>query len=581
MLYYKLNSKTKLTRQQSKFCFILSLCILTIVIIALSPYYYDFYSGSNYLVLNTTLITPIITTRHEWTLNHNVLQYSSILKIDKNGNIDVEALVFLNYLNEDSQYLLLNLKCLLLQKHVVLSKVNDILKIPLMNMDRPYVGLWKIKCSYIKDDFSTLYERFEMNKFNELRIAIVDIRDFKATVEQSELIFTNKNAQIPVNFIKYQIPTVFDVNKVKIPAVVNCVHFTRDLYDDRLKRLFNWLEIQKRIGVKNIKFYFYELNENAKNEIMNRHEASFVQVIDYKTNISDVCKYEIESTSSPGGVKSKVHDKMLEICKHAYNKHFTMSRGYTTNAHERLNTNDCFMHYKYEYEYVTTNDFDEIIFPRDYNLGIVEQFKQLDCNNKSPVFNNQSLFTIPQNYSIYNYAKKMFLKYGTSSSCLLFDHFIFTPLDSNFFENVAKFVISEESSRLLTLTEGTGKKSFLQATSSDTEYMKYMLKMYNIFKCLKTSYMNNTVFELYWNNAFTIRDNRREGKSIYNTDTTEGINQHFASNTLFGSKVVRIPNHEGISSHFREDVGQFFSEQKQSIRNIRLDIEYYYFLINF
>ena len=72
----------------------------------------------------------------------------------------------------------------------------------------------------------------------------------------------------------------------------------------------------------------------------------------------------------------------------------------------------------------------------------------------------------------------------------------------------------------------------------------------------------------------------RDGKSIFNSEYTEAINQHFSSVIIPGTRKVNIPISDGYSSHFREITDNFFIDQHISITDFFIDIEYYMFLIN-
>ena len=85
---------------------------------------------------NNDKFEPIITSRHEWTLNVDFLQYSSIIFIEKNQNIILEVLALLNYENESEIYEnKKNISCLLLAGNNELRRSGElfeIIKIPLM-----------------------------------------------------------------------------------------------------------------------------------------------------------------------------------------------------------------------------------------------------------------------------------------------------------------------------------------------------------------------------------------------------------------------------------------------------------------
>ena len=325
----------------------------------------------------------------------------------------------------------------------------------------------------------------------------------------------------------------------------------------------NWLEIQFELGIEQITLYFYESNEEAKALIRKNYSTDRVVIIDYKTKIPDVCKYEIEMLKSS---ESALHKHLYQICLNSFDKHFNMTKGYTLNAHERLNTNDCYMHYRYEYEYVTNFDFDEIFFPREFST------KDFPLNDSNYCLKKPQ----KKEYNIYDYAKRMFNKYGSKVGCLLFEHVLFLNVDQEFL-NAMKMNETSGQKYSLTLTHNASRSMFFDVIPQDSHYLSRLINVSKIFDCLK---MINTRFEPEWNKIFAVHINNRDGKSIFNTNYTEGINQHFSSVLTPGANVRRVNIEDGYSSHYREYVANFFFNQHIFINSLFTDLEYFMFFIN-
>jgi hypothetical protein len=83
-----------------------------------------------------------------------------------------------------------------------------------------------------------------------------------------------------------------------------------------------------------------------------------------------------------------------------------------------------------------------------------------------------------------------------------------------------------------------------------------------------------------WNNVYATRMRNRDGKSIFNSEYTEAINQHFSSVLMPGTKKAYIPITDGYSSHYREITKNFYFNQHIPIKDFFIDLEYYLFLIN-
>jgi hypothetical protein len=81
-------------------------------------------------------------------------------------------------------------------------------------------------------------------------------------------------------------------------------------------------------------------------------------------------------------------------CAQSHKKHFFVSDGYVFNSHERLQTNDCLLRLKHEYQYVTNYDVDEIIFPRKKKFN---RETSLKCS-----LNESSMDIKPDQVQLYN-----------------------------------------------------------------------------------------------------------------------------------------------------------------------------------
>ena len=533
---------------RKKINFLIFVALASIIISALLLKFNSNTKKSNYRLNLSEKLKPIIISRHEWTLNTDILQYSSIIFVDKNQDFIIEVLSLLNYENEEDIYRN-NISCCLLninRNEVKTIEPFEIIKISLMNKDGTNVALWKFKCKISNNsNVNNIY-------YSDYKIALINTDHF-----------SNENStKIPKYLIKYQQPTIYSENIEKKQGIANCVHLVRGLKSNRLDRLLNWLQLQFQTGMKQITFYFFEPNEEAKRIIRELYSHDQVVIIDYQTKKSQVCKYEKNLN-----LNSSLNRNLYDMCEKSFNKHFTMNRGYTSNAHERLNTNDCYMHYKYEYEYVTNFDFDDFIFPRYYNTRYVPLNESNFCDK------NKSI----ANYSIYEYAKRMFLKHGSKASCLLFEHVLFVPINKKFLDSLLTYK-PKNKNEIFVLNEKSGRNMFFNVTSNDTEYLRYLTKAYQTYMCLNLS---NNLFSMEWNNPFAVIYNKRAGKSIFHTNNTEGIMQHFTSNSVPGTRVINVPIMDGYTGHFRESISTFFHEHFQTIKHFFIDIEYYKFLSSF
>ena len=220
-----------------------------------------------------------------------------------------------------------------------------------------------------------------------------------------------------------------------------------------------------------------------------------------------------------------------------------MTKQFTLNAHERINTNDCYLKFKHQYELVTNLDLDEIIFPRQKNV-----MTSFELNNMSRVDS--------PNYNIYNYAKKFFKNENVSS--IEFQHVLMI-------QNYTKLVNSLKSP----------DDDFLFSNETNKNYLKLIQKR------IQTIEAGNKIS--YWQVPYGFYLSFRRGKSIHNTDLVEGINQHYASVLkLSSSSSVLIPLSSGFVSHFREiELPELYTQDYYRLKNFLIDLEYFYYTINF
>ena len=53
--------------------------------------------------------------------------------------------------------------------------------------------------------------------------------------------------------------------------MANCVHLVQDLTGNRFYHLLNWLNLQFKIKMKQITFYFFKSNEQSKRYLVEKY----------------------------------------------------------------------------------------------------------------------------------------------------------------------------------------------------------------------------------------------------------------------------------------------------------------------
>ncbi len=177
-----------------------------------------------------------LSSNSKWHVNRNVLQFSSFVLLGKHFSHDilvVEYLALFRKTYESSKAIQENVKCLVKNKdtmHIAdITKIIDI-KHKAFNETRL---LWKVQCEV----------RISYNLFEKLslELALVDINDFNVNDRNNE---TKPDASL----IIFQRPRAYNLRKTKIRNIANCVHMLNHLSTHKLRRLFDWILIQKRMG---------------------------------------------------------------------------------------------------------------------------------------------------------------------------------------------------------------------------------------------------------------------------------------------------------------------------------------------
>ena len=160
-----------------------------------------------------------------------------------------------------------------------------------------------------------------------------------------------------------QTPVYVNRSALRRKAVAHCVHMLRHLNEKRFTHLIDWIRIQKSIGIAHIKIYLIEWNEQLRRTVAAKFK-DLVQVIDYKIDLTSICQLEINNKNFYKN--SRLYQQLYANCEAAYYKHFNMSIDIVSNKHEQFQSNDCLLKFKYEYEFVSNYDIDEVIFPRRF-----------------------------------------------------------------------------------------------------------------------------------------------------------------------------------------------------------------------
>ena len=330
---------------------------------------------------------------------------------------------------------------------------------------------------------------------------------------------------------------------------MHTLYWLGDLNSNKTKKLEYWFHIQKNIGISEIRLYIYQENGTVIDYLRNKYRG-FATFLDF-VGFDKFCGIYRENST------------LFQSCKSAHDK-ILLHGGYM----ERVNTNDCFLNFKYKYEMVTNYDFDEIIFPRSNNQ---DKYVSFDCEAKYCQYFNQT-------YNLYEYAVKMFNMMGyETTACLMFTNVAFIRSDiylDNFMKQLGTN-ITIPTNVFYRDEEGKVLKISLR-TSDDIKKVNYLASLYENIKCLSK---NKRVNLLEFDRIFAFSAASNYGKSILNTNLVETVNQHSSDEMVPGTGKKELPLSHGYSSHLRHNYKAFYLSINRGVDKIFLDIDYYLFLM--
>ncbi len=169
--------------------------------------------------------------------------------------------------------------------------------------------------------------------------------------------------------------------------------------------------------------------------------------------------------------------------------------------------------------------------------------------------------------SLYNYTNNLFELFGKSKTAsLYFEHVVFIPHD--YFDPMS-----------LTATNPKNNKTIKFSLDSNPMYARQILNYMEKSDCLSKHVLDTNIHANKFAHIHGIQILTNNGKSVYNTDLCDGINQHVVSNLVDKAKgEIRVPTVLGYTSHLRENTNKYFTNQVMDINHLFIDFEYYMYL---
>lgn len=466
-------------------------------------------------MLNENQMKHVFRLNNQWIVNKNIIQYSIYVIMKPKNVFSIESFVF----RKDG---VIDYKCSFLIPDKNISKI--------------------ISATRAIEIISPMSKVFcETNEFE---------------IENNTIIYAAIVGQNGPNEIIYQRAVIIDSRIPKIKSVGHCVHGFRGLDtidSNKTNDVIYWIKAQKRIGIGEIRFYNWGINDDVIN-FLKKKFRSFVSFVDHRYIFDKFCGILTNDT------------EYQSLCQSA----FDMLKSHYAN--ERINTNDCYLNFKYKYEMFTNYDIDEIIFPRMHYLSNLNNFETISCNNTC----------LTSNYNIYEYGKNLFELLGReTAACLMFVNIAFANFDQyldSLMSNISNFtfIFNETNYPVSFQYKDEVDKGIriLALNENDLKNLKFTAFLYNKSKCLK----KGPLFD--FNRIFAFVSDGRFGKSILNTSRVETVNQHSSDEMSSGTGKQQVPIEYGYASHFRDYYKGFYMNYDYPVRYIFIDIEYYLLYLN-
>lgn len=271
------------------------------------------------------------------------------------------------------------------------------------------------------------------------------------------------------------------------------------------------------------------------------------------------------------------------------------------HTRESIATNDCYASFKYTHKLVTNYDFDEFILPRKLTptRNLARIVGKLDtCTLNSTAFNQEvesndhtevpdlANTNLDGNYSLYDHVMELMKRHTKDKvkkiAWLHFEHMLFYDhVADNFFTQLRDAVNSTKNELDIRLNYSNMINTLTYDQKRDSSLARALINLNETIECFNSSLLaKNEKLDQKFNRVYGVWSNARRGKSVFNTDYVEFVNQHFGEQVSERDAVeVRLPLDEGFVNHYREPIdAQFFGLRVPFAEHFRADLESYNFI---
>ncbi len=262
---------------------------------------------------------------------------------------------------------------------------------------------------------------------------------------------------------------------------------------------------------------------------------------------------------------------------------------------ERYAANVALSHAKCSYEFMVSYQVDELIIPRIFLTTFFQTIALLprnaDAGCRVDPSNIKTQFNL--NYDIYKYAKGLQREHGTNNAYFYFTNHQLINNGDNLFAEINQAISAKKKSLDYNNSATNTYYRYLIKTESDTHYLSQMIAIRSHIDCINATYFKSLIRAQRLDARYTryfasLNYNNHPGKSIFDTQLTEGVDQHTAVKKKPFSRFYEVPPSIGYLSHFtnKDQSSQymFFAKcpilYEYEMHDLKIDLEYLYLLLS-
>jgi hypothetical protein len=472
----------------------------------------------------------VIDNHTDWIFNENILQYGTIFSLTKLHEYEIEVMIA--SLNTQAFPVNHTLRCLieLNQRLAIIKPVIEIL----------YLETLRVKC-YLSE------EEYRKVRDNRIFVAVFDTRD---------------NFSDTLNVVHGREAAFYDHNTPKIKGLKNCACAVRNLSEQVYEDALVWTRLHKAIGVGELSIYTTDLASQYGARLAKAFPG-YLTVHPYDMNVRRLC--ERYTATARSAVEKCVSRTRAFFEPGAFNYH-----------HQELMMSHCLFVSKHKYQFLTSYDIDEIIFPRKFGKSFFASAAAAGNGSRLRVCDRKHKLAY-EPFHIYDYIQWLITIYGHSITTFWFDNHIFLKKTDEAFRAILK------RPRVVGFNYSSVRING-DIRPTDVRHFELLKQANELTECLTERRLSRAMKSsaTKWKSTFTCFY-RSGGKSLHNTDHVRTIIHHFAWRWRAGTRHVSVAHEHGFLCHFRDEDYAYERPQHAFIQNFNdwmLDLEFVYFFLS-